>query len=65
MANITSAHDASAAPMRHPCKGWSCEGGFDSDHGARPFKHKTVSRSNWKRNARKRERRIWKAIPLE
>jgi len=62
--NLTIAADASCAPLRHPCKGWSCEGGVDTDHGGRPFKHASTGRNNWKRNVRKRQRRVWSAIPL-
>ena len=62
---LTMPVNASRAPMRHPCLGWSCEGGLDTDHGVRPFKHASKGRDNWKRSIRKKQRRAWSAVNTE
>jgi hypothetical protein len=60
---LTTPADASQAPVRHPCRNFDCEGGYNADQGNRPFKHRSVGRCNWKRSARKRQRRAWKQVP--
>lgn len=61
--NLTMPVDASRAPMRHPCVGYCCHGGIDTDTGSRPFKHASRGRDNWKRAIRKKQRRAWKHVP--
>lgn len=42
--------------MRPPVRGYGYEGGFSTENGCRPARHRTLAREDMRRAARKRQR---------